>query len=156
MSSRSIPPILTPYTSEQFFSYSPSCLTPAQELDWVVAIADAFPGEDAIPNELILCARHICTHIKEMQEPHAVYVAGISNSYGMCYNFVRTLNLPYVSALEKLLETCVGAGIIPFNSPYTPYTWEAREFKIWHNPMRVAFTEFLAMQPLDFEEDVIS
>lgn len=143
-----LPTILLPYTSEQFFSYSPQYLTPAQELDWVVAIADSFPGEDAIPNNLILCARHIITHLQELQAGDRCEVAGVSTVVGMCYNFCKLLNIPYSLKLEKLLEVCIGGGIIPFNSPDNPYAREGRARKIWHNPERVAFTEFLAMQPL--------
>lgn len=143
-----LPQILLPYTSEQFFSYSPQHLTPHQELEWVIAIADAFPGEDAIPNNLILCARHVITHLAELQAAYRCEVAGVATDVGMCYNFSTFLKLPYFPALEKLLEVCFGGGIIPFNSPANPYAKESKARKIWHNPMRIAFTEFLAMQPL--------
>ena len=154
-----LPQILLPYTSEQFFSYTPQHLTPAQELEWVVEIADAFPGEDAISNNLILCARHIITHLQELQtaEDWELDAVHLTRKAGLCLNFRLLLQQYRVTSLNKLLLTCFWDSYIPFNSDANPYTAEARDGRAWHNPKRVAFTEFLAMQPLalNFGEDAI-
>lgn len=151
-----LPQILLPYTSEQFFSYSPQYLTPQQELEWVIAIADAFPGEDAISNTLILCARHIITHLGELQaaaEDWELDAIHLTWRAGLCLN-LRTLLQQYrVTSLNKLLSSCFGDYGAPFNSDGNHYTKEACTGRIWHNPKRIAFTEFLAMQPLAFNED---
>lgn len=145
-----LPQILLPYTSEQFFSYSPQHLTPQQELDWVVAIADAFPGEDAIPNNLILCARHIIAHLAELQagKEYELRAVNLTSAAGLCLNFRTLLQLYRVTSLSNLLRVCFGTACIPFNPDDNPYLTEAFTGRAWHNPKRIAFTEFLAMQPL--------